>query len=1441
MPKSSLGRKGTEVSHFNCQTENSPERKLGKGWVNMTTQACLVIALCLLAFPSQCSAQQGSFSIVQPRIPSMAPATGPPSSTALFWRNLVATGGRSVPVALSPLHPPLFAPAYPDDRRPQQIASVRQDASFGQLPLTQVLSVRAAGISDSNPGSSGSSALTGAAVQPSAERGVLGTQSISDSVGGQQNSQSTPGLTLTPVQLLPSDQTSPSPSAQTSPSPASQATPSPPTQPSSPYPTPTPVSSPPSPLSSADSSGPWQPNGSEGQAGGYPSPPPPPPPPPPYTSPSEPQSSSPPPSASPSESPRPSPPPTTSPEAASASQGQASPSPTPQSSPETYSASSSGNAGPATVQVVVQLNGNNIGPIAAQQDTVSRALREVLSQQFGSSVSVGPSSTLQEVGPAPPFTWQTGYVTVPVTAPPDELQKVLGAIIDRTQNQEVAGYIRQFGFYPVDKAYLSTVQVSQSNRPPDVVFGQPVDLLPLPPVLPLPPIPGVEVTALTPVPAMTVVPAPAPFIGPTALPPPAYTPSAAVEAPSPSLYFSPPPALAPQVVPSPVLAPAPTLSPLPLRPPPSLMVPAPAPLPPEAAVFVPVLPPMALSPALPEASTPPVEVPGLAPIPVPVEAPKAALPPAEVIQPFPPVLAPLQGMATVPILAPVPQPAAPSPSMETTIEAPTVALPPAEVIQPFPPVLAPAPGLAKVPSVAPVPQPAAPSPGMESTVEAPTAVLPPAEVIQPFPPVLAPAPGPAPVPAGPPMMRPVAPSPSLESTEVLEPFPPINAPGPGPQELTGVKRPPKASPPARLPAPAKSPAKAPAKAPAPAPRLRPSGTPLPQPEVLEPFPPVEAEEGFQPTETVEPYPPLYGDVSIPRSLSPPIIRPLPKLSPPPTPIPVQPTAAGQPVQLGVALTGPGINQVPDAQIQESVQQAIANQTGLSPSQIDVTVGPSASGRRLLADSTTTVAVVLHPTQEQAQQLQRKVENLTEPSNSEALVNALQNAGLPVTKASVTSPVTVSWKPPEVAPAPGPAPESKVNVTTGIGIALGALVVLCLLGALAWWYFTKTKNDSLVAKAKAASTQKAQERDKQKMADSGSTGTTPDKSSATKGSARVKSVSSSKGTSYTTNGVPSGSAKGAIDRTPEKAMVAKSLANAGRRPQTADDDLHSAPTRNANVLVTPPSKRSAKLDGTPPSTGSRAWETPVDIEKLEREHKKLLREAQYQRDRAEAASRAAEQERLRAEEKEKRLVAAQAHASSLEEKIAQLERQAARAATRISPKGSPRANRNSDSEAEKLPPSARSSGSGTNLALGLLQGQKSGKPKERLAQLEAEEQQLEEALEATHHELANTSARLRAVEAELEQAEAEAALHRSAAEHAAAIAEKYAEERDSSRAELERLKLEALQREQDLQRRLDEAVVEAQQAAARARALTEEREALRNLLKALRSDQARGKG
>lgn len=39
-----------------------------------------------------------------------------------------------------------------------------------------------------------------------------------------------------------------------------------------------------------------------------------------------------------------------------------------------------------------------------------------------------------------------------------------GTIIDKTQNQQVAGYIRQFGFYPVDKAYLSTVQVNQPNQ-----------------------------------------------------------------------------------------------------------------------------------------------------------------------------------------------------------------------------------------------------------------------------------------------------------------------------------------------------------------------------------------------------------------------------------------------------------------------------------------------------------------------------------------------------------------------------------------------------------------------------------------------------------------------------------------------------------------------------------------------------------------------------------------------------------------------------------------------------------------------------------------------------------------------------------------------------------------------------------------------------------------
>jgi hypothetical protein len=46
-------------------------------------------------------------------------------------------------------------------------------------------------------------------------------------------------------------------------------------------------------------------------------------------------------------------------------------------------------------------------------------------------------------------------------------------------------------------------------------------------------------------------------------------------------------------------------------------------------------------------------------------------------------------------------------------------------------------------------------------------------------------------------------------------------------------------------------------------------------------------------------------------------------------VPTTSASAGQPVQLGVDLTGPGLNQVPDAQLQQKLQQALANQTGLS--------------------------------------------------------------------------------------------------------------------------------------------------------------------------------------------------------------------------------------------------------------------------------------------------------------------------------------------------------------------------------------------------------------------------------------------------------------------------------------------------------------------------------
>ncbi len=43
-------------------------------------------------------------------------------------------------------------------------------------------------------------------------------------------------------------------------------------------------------------------------------------------------------------------------------------------------------AGPITVQVIVQLNGNNIGPIGGDQNMiVSNALRQVLDNQFGES------------------------------------------------------------------------------------------------------------------------------------------------------------------------------------------------------------------------------------------------------------------------------------------------------------------------------------------------------------------------------------------------------------------------------------------------------------------------------------------------------------------------------------------------------------------------------------------------------------------------------------------------------------------------------------------------------------------------------------------------------------------------------------------------------------------------------------------------------------------------------------------------------------------------------------------------------------------------------------------------------------------------------------------------------------------------------------------------
>jgi hypothetical protein len=60
--------------------------------------------------------------------------------------------------------------------------------------------------------------------------------------------------------------------------------------------------------------------------------------------------------------------------------------------------------------------------------------------------------------------------------------------------------------------------------------------------------------------------------------------------------------------------------------------------------------------------------------------------------------------------------------------------------------------------------------------------------------------------------------------------------------------------------------------------------------------------------------------------------------------------------------GPGVH---EAQLRTCLVKSGVVGSIAGPDQIDVTVGPNATpGRRLLADSTTTVAVVLHPTEQQ---------------------------------------------------------------------------------------------------------------------------------------------------------------------------------------------------------------------------------------------------------------------------------------------------------------------------------------------------------------------------------------------------------------------------------------------------------------------------------------------
>jgi hypothetical protein len=230
MPGASLeDLSDSEEAAASCSQRTYSQHKAQGQWVKMVSlhKGSFAVLLLLLALPSSRGAQPMLYTSQPSTVPSIAPTIQLPVSAALFWRNLVATGGRSIPPSSS-VHAPVPAPGLPDFSRPQRFAALRgQDSSFGQLPLMQILTDRGSGDSNSNSASGQDGGAQGSGSVPASES----SQSTSTTAGNAQSSESGPNLTLTPVQLLPGQLTNPTPSPQPTPTPMAQPTPSSPSPP----------------------------------------------------------------------------------------------------------------------------------------------------------------------------------------------------------------------------------------------------------------------------------------------------------------------------------------------------------------------------------------------------------------------------------------------------------------------------------------------------------------------------------------------------------------------------------------------------------------------------------------------------------------------------------------------------------------------------------------------------------------------------------------------------------------------------------------------------------------------------------------------------------------------------------------------------------------------------------------------------------------------------------------------------------------------------------------------------------------------------------------------------------------------------------------------------------------------------------------------------------